>query len=110
MQKKLAKIKIDFFDLFGVGGAGWRCRSIFFIIKYSYRLFFLHFLIGKIREFFDDLTKSTLLAGGISKSYGNFEILKFDRRTVGSASVYTRDRPGAWSDRGSAGILSDPMH
>ena len=61
-------------------------------------------------DFFDDLTKSTLLAGGISKSYGNFEILKFDRRTVGSASVYTRDRPGAWSDRGSAGILSDPMH
>ena len=76
-----------------------------------YRLFFfLHFLIGKIRNFFDDLTKSTLLAGGISKSYGNFEILKFDRRTVGSASVYTTDRPGAWSDRGSAGILSDPMH
>jgi hypothetical protein len=94
----LAKIKIDFFDLFGVGGAGWRCRSFFF------------FLIGKIRDFFDDLTKSTLLAGGISKSYGNFKILKFDRRTVGSASVYTRDRPGAWSDRGSAGILSDPMH
>jgi hypothetical protein len=51
------------------------------------------------------MTKSTLLAGGISKSYGNFKILKFDRRTVGSASVYTRDRPGAWSDRGSAGNL-----
>ena len=60
-------------------------------------------------EFFDDLTKSTLLAGGNSKSYGNFEILKFDRRTVGSAPVYTRDRPGAWSDRGSAVILPDPM-
>jgi hypothetical protein len=47
MQKKLAKIKIDFFDLFGVGGAGWRCRSSFFFLKtkYSYRLlFFLHFL------------------------------------------------------------------
>ena len=29
------------------------------------------------------------MAGGNSKSYGNFEILKFDRRTVGSASVYT---------------------
>ena len=72
-------------------------------------MFFLHFLIGKIRDFFDDLTKSTLLAGGISKSYGNFEILKFDRRTVGSASVFTRDRVGAWSDRGSAGNLSDPM-
>ena len=54
--------------------------------------------------FFDDLTKSTLLAGEISKSYGNFEMLKFDRRTVGSASVCTRDRPGAWSDRGSAVI------
>ena len=77
MQKKMAKIKIDFFDLFGVGGAGWRCRSFFFL-KYSYRIFlFLHFLIGKIPDFFDDLTKSTLLAGGISKSYGNFEILKF---------------------------------
>ena len=61
-------------------------------------------------DFFDDLTKSTLLAGGNSKSYGNFEILKFDRRTVGSAAVYTRDRPGAWSDRGSAVILPDPMH
>ena len=52
----------------------------------------------KIQDFFDDVTKSTLLAGGNSKSYGNFEILKFDRRTVGSAAVYTRDRPGAWSD------------
>jgi hypothetical protein len=30
----------------------------------------------KIQDFFDDLTKSTLLAGGNSKSYGNFEILK----------------------------------
>ena len=28
IEKKLAKIKIDFFDLFGVGGAGWRCRKI----------------------------------------------------------------------------------
>jgi hypothetical protein len=58
----------------------------------------------KIPDFFDDLTKSTLLAGGNSKSYGNFEILKFDKRTVGSAAVYTRDRSGAWSDRGSAVI------
>jgi hypothetical protein len=33
MQKNLAKIKIDFFDLFGVGGAGWRCRSFFKKIK-----------------------------------------------------------------------------
>ena len=24
--------------------------------------------------------------------------------------MYTRDRPGAWSDRGSAVILPDPMH
>jgi hypothetical protein len=24
----MGKIKIDFFDLFGVGGAGWRCRSL----------------------------------------------------------------------------------
>jgi hypothetical protein len=83
MQKKLAKIKIDFFDLFGVGGAGWRCRSFF--LKYSYRLFFFHFLMRKIRDFFDDLTERTLFAGGNSKSYGHFENLKFDRRTVGSA-------------------------
>jgi hypothetical protein len=34
----------------------------------------------KFGTFFDDLTKSTLLAGGNSKSYGTFEILKFDRR------------------------------
>jgi len=34
MQKKLAKKKIDFFDLFGVGGAGWQCR-IFFSFFYS---------------------------------------------------------------------------
>jgi hypothetical protein len=27
------------------------------------------------------------LAGGNSKSYENFEILKFDRRTVGSAAM-----------------------
>jgi hypothetical protein len=40
MQKKLAKIEIDFFDLFGVGGAGWRCRSFLKTKKNSYRLFF----------------------------------------------------------------------
>jgi hypothetical protein len=28
-KKKMAKIKIDFLGLFGVGGAGWRCRSFF---------------------------------------------------------------------------------
>jgi hypothetical protein len=33
IEKKLAKIKIDFFDLFGVGGAGWRCRYFFFKIQ-----------------------------------------------------------------------------
>jgi hypothetical protein len=27
------KNQIDFFDLFGVGGAGWRCRSLFFYTK-----------------------------------------------------------------------------
>jgi hypothetical protein len=85
--------------------------ALFFLFKNTaIGSFFFTFLIGKIQDFFDDLTKSTLLAGGISKSYRNFEILKFDRRTVLSASVDTRDRPGARSDRGSAGILSDPMH
>jgi hypothetical protein len=72
--------------------------------------FFLHFLMRKFRDFFDDLTKSTLLASGNSKTYGNFEILKFDRWTAGSAIVYTRDRHGAWFDGGSAVILPDPMH
>ena len=28
----------------------------------------------------------------------------------GSAAVYTMDRPGSWSDRGSAEILLGPMH
>jgi hypothetical protein len=28
-KKKMAKIKIDFFDRFGVGGAGARGRSLF---------------------------------------------------------------------------------
>jgi phosphatidylglycerophosphate synthase len=68
MQKKLAKINIDFLTFLGsavLAGA----VAHFFFLKYSYRLFFfLHFLISKIRDFFDDLTKSTLLAGGISKS------------------------------------------
>ena len=86
-SKKIGKIKIDFFDLFGVSGAGWRCRSFFFL-NTAIGFFFFTFLICKIPDFFDDLTKSTLLAGGISKSYENFEILEFDRRTVGSASVY----------------------
>jgi hypothetical protein len=64
----------------------------------------------EIWDFFYNLTKSTLLATGNSKNYRNFKILKFDRRTVGSVAVYTRDWPGAWSDRGSAVILPDPMH
>jgi hypothetical protein len=44
IEKKLAKIKIDFFDLFGVGGAGWRFRSFFFFNTAIGFLFFLHFL------------------------------------------------------------------
>ena len=53
----------------------------FIFLNTAIGFFFLHFLMRKIRVFFDDLTKSTLLAGGNPKSYGNFEILKFDRRT-----------------------------
>jgi hypothetical protein len=34
---------------------------------------YIYLLKRKIRDFFDDLAKSTLLAGGNSKSYGNFE-------------------------------------
>ena len=75
MQKKLAKIKIDFFDLFGVGGAGWRCRS--FLLKKNIAIgFFFFYIFYSVKFgtfFFDDLAKSTLLAGGNSKSYGNFE-------------------------------------
>ena len=109
MQKKWQKSKSIFLTFLGSAVLAGAVALLFFL-NTAIGFFFLHFLIGKILDFFDDLTKSTLSAGGISKSYGNFEILKFDRRTVGSASVYTRDRPGAWSDRGSAGILSDPMH
>jgi hypothetical protein len=29
IEKYLAKNQNRFFDLFGVGGAGWRCRSLF---------------------------------------------------------------------------------
>jgi hypothetical protein len=36
----LAKIKIDFFDLFGVGGAGWRCRSFFLVKNTAIGFFF----------------------------------------------------------------------
>ena len=36
----------------------------------------------KIRDFFDDLTKSTLVAGGNPKSYGNFEIWQVDAELV----------------------------
>jgi hypothetical protein len=35
--KQNGKNQIDFSDLFGVGGAGWRC-SVFFFKKKSYRL------------------------------------------------------------------------
>jgi hypothetical protein len=77
----LAKIRIDFFDFFGVGGAEWRCRTFFKKKKKTdVGFFFYMFYSVKLGTFFDDLTKSTLLAGGNSNSYGNFEILKFDRR------------------------------
>ena len=67
MQKKIGKNQNRIFGPF------WgRCRSFCFS-KYSCRpFFFLHFLMPKIRDFIDDLTKSTLLAGANSKSYGNF--------------------------------------
>ena len=61
--------------------------ALFFLINNTTIGFFcLHFLMRKIGHFFDDMTKSTLLVGGNLKSYGNFEILKFDRRTVRSAA------------------------
>jgi hypothetical protein len=75
-KNKWQKSKSIYFFLtfFGVGGAGWRCRSFLFF-KYSFRLFFCVFYFVKFWTFFfDNLTKSTLLAGGNSKSYRIFEI------------------------------------
>ena len=54
--------------------------------------------------------ESTLLAGGNSKKDGNLGDSARGQANPGSAAVYTRDRPGAWSDKGSAVILPDPMH
>ena len=39
-RKKLAKIKIDFFDLFGVGGAGWQCHSVLIFFYIAVPFFF----------------------------------------------------------------------
>ena len=48
----MAKIKIDFFDFFGVGGAGWQCHSVFyfFIELYPFGKKKL-FLYCKFRDF-----------------------------------------------------------
>jgi hypothetical protein len=44
VQKKLAKIKIDFFDLFAFWGLlCWLALSLFEKQKYSYMLFFITF-------------------------------------------------------------------
>ena len=54
--------------------------------------------------------ESTLLAGGKSKKDGNLGDSARGQADPGSAAVYTMDRPGSWSDRGSAEILLDPIH
>jgi hypothetical protein len=46
IEKKLAKIKIDFFDLFGVGGAGWRCRCFFLKKNTAIGFFFFTFFLA----------------------------------------------------------------
>ena len=54
--------------------------------------------------------ESTLLAGGKSKKDGNLGDSARGQADPGSAAAYTMDRPGSWSDRGSAEILLDPIH
>ena len=54
--------------------------------------------------------ESTLLAGGNSKKDGNLGDSARGQADPGSAAVYTMDRPGSWSDTGSAEILFDPIH
>ena len=63
------------------------------------------FFIGYISGLFDDLVESTLLAGGKSKKDGNLGDSARGQADSGSAAVYTMDRPGTWSDMGSAVIL-----
>ena len=50
------------------------------------------------------------MAGGKSKKDGNLGDSARGQADPGSADVYTMDRPGSWSDRGSAEILLDPIH
>ena len=71
MQKNLAKIKIDFFDLFGVGGSVRRCLTFFFFLPvYLFEKKNIFYRV-KFGSFLRVWGKSALLAGGISKSYGN---------------------------------------
>ena len=55
----------------------------------------------KIRDFFDDLTKKHPFGWWEFKKLWKFEILKFDRRTVGSAAVCT---PGTGLVPGPTGV------
>ena len=79
-SKKLAKIKIDFLPFLGSAVLGGAVFFYYYLNTAVGSFFFLTFLMRKIQDFLDDLVESTFLAGGNSKSYGNFEILKFDRR------------------------------
>ena len=54
--------------------------------------------------------ESTLLAGGKSKKDGNLGDSARGQADSGSAAVYTMDRPGTWSDMGSAVILLDLVY
>ena len=54
--------------------------------------------------------ESTLLTGGKSKKDGNLGDSARGQADPGFVAVYTMDRPGSWSDRGSAEILLDPIH
>jgi hypothetical protein len=66
-------MKIEFFDLFGVGGAGWRCR-FFFFLNTAISFFFLHFLMRKIENFLMIRQKAPFCLVEIQKV---MEILKF---------------------------------
>ena len=67
-KKKMAKIKIDFFDLFGVGGAGSQCRSVFFFFIQLYPF-------GK-KNFFYRVNFGTFWRSGGKHPFGWWKIKK----------------------------------
>ena len=72
-KKNLGKIKNRFFSTFLGSAVLAGAVALFFNMAIGFFSFNIFYSV-KFGTFFDDLTKSTLLAGGNSKSYG---ILKF---------------------------------